>query len=148
MNEFSHIDENGKASMVDVSDKPIQKRTALAKGFIQLEATTIQKIRTNELKKGDVLTVAQIAGIQAAKATASLIPLCHTLMISKVKVDFEILENGVEARCTTVCSGQTGIEMEALTGVSVALLTIYDMCKAVDKNMEISGIRLISKTKE
>ena len=148
MNEFSHIDENGKASMVDVSDKPIQKRTALAKGFIQLEAATIQKIRTNELKKGDVLTVAQIAGIQAAKATASLIPLCHTLMISKVKVDFEILENGVEARCTTVCSGQTGIEMEALTGVSVALLTIYDMCKAVDKNMEISGIRLISKTKE
>lgn len=148
MNEFSHIDENGKASMVDVSDKPIQKRTALAKGFIQLEATTIQKIRTNELKKGDVLTVAQIAGIQAAKATASLIPLCHTLMISKVKVDFEILENGVEARCTTVCSGQTGIEMEALTGVSVALLTIYDMCKAVDKKMEISGIRLISKTKE
>ena len=148
MNEFSHIDENGKASMVDVSNKPIQKRTAQAKGFIQLEAETIQKIRMNELKKGDVLTVAQIAGIQAAKATATLIPLCHTLLISKVKVDFEILENGVEAYCTTVCSGQTGIEMEALTGVSVALLTIYDMCKAVDKNMEISGIQLISKTKE
>jgi cyclic pyranopterin monophosphate synthase len=148
MNEFSHIDENGKASMVDVSDKPIQKRTALAKGFIQLEATTIQKIQMNELKKGDVLTVAQIAGIQAAKSTANLIPLCHTLLISKVKVDFEILENGIEASCTTVCSGQTGIEMEALTGVSVALLTIYDMCKAVDRNMEISGIRLISKTKE
>jgi cyclic pyranopterin phosphate synthase len=148
MNEFSHIDENGKASMVDVSDKPIQKRTAQAKGFIQLEAATIQKIRMNELKKGDVLTVAQIAGIQAAKSTANLIPLCHTLLISKVKVDFEIMQNGVEACCTTVCSGQTGIEMEALTGVSVALLTIYDMCKAVDKNMEISGIRLISKIKE
>ena len=148
MNEFSHIDENGKASMVDVSDKPIQKRIALAKGFIQLEAATIQKIQTNELKKGDVLTVAQIAGIQAAKATSTLIPLCHTLLISKVKVDFVILENGVEARCTTVCSGQTGIEMEALAGVSVSLLTIYDMCKAVDKNMVISGIQLISKTKE
>ena len=134
--------------MVDVSDKPIQKRIAHAKGFIHLEAATLQKIRTNELKKGDVLTVAQIAGIQAAKATATLIPLCHTLLISKVKVEFEILENGVEAHCTTVCSGQTGIEMEALTGVSVALLTIYDMCKAVDKNMVISGIQLISKTKE
>jgi cyclic pyranopterin monophosphate synthase len=148
MSEFSHIDKNGKATMVDVSEKPVQKRKAEACGFIQLELETIQKIRDNELKKGDVLTVAQIAGIQAAKSTPSLIPLCHTLLLSKVHVNFDIMANGIEARCTTVCSGQTGVEMEALTGVSIALLTIYDMCKAVDKNMQISNIRLISKTKE
>lgn len=148
MNEFSHIDKNGKATMVDVSEKPMQKRKAEARGLIQLEAETIRKIRDNELKKGDVLTVAQIAGIQASKFTSSLIPLCHTLLLSKVHVSFDILANGIEATCTTVCSGQTGVEMEALTGVSVALLTIYDMCKAVDKNMHISDIRLISKTKE
>jgi cyclic pyranopterin phosphate synthase len=148
MKEFSHIDKNGKATMVDVSEKPVQKRKAEARGFIQLEAETIRKISDNELKKGDVLTVAQIAGIQAAKSTPALIPLCHALLLSKVHVSFEIQANGIEATCTTVCSGQTGVEMEALTGVSVALLTIYDMCKAVDKNMQISDIRLISKTKE
>lgn len=148
MSEFSHIDKNGKATMVDVGEKPVQKRKAEARGFIQLTTETIQKIRDNEMKKGDVLTVAQIAGIQASKSTPMLIPLCHTLLLSKVHVSFDIHENGIEASCTTVCSGQTGVEMEALTGVSIALLTIYDMCKAVDKNMQISNIRLISKTKE
>lgn len=148
MKEFSHIDKNGKASMVDVGNKPSQKRKAQAKGFIYLETETIQKIHDNELKKGDVLTVAQIAGIQAAKATPSLIPLCHKLLLSKVKISFKIKENGIETTCNTTCNGQTGVEMEALAGVSVALLTIYDMCKAVDKQMQISDIRLISKTKE
>ncbi len=148
MSEFSHIDKNGKASMVDVSEKPIQKRTALAQGFITLEPATIEKIKANELKKGDVLTVAQIAGIQASKSTSSLIPLCHTLALTKVAVTFEITETGIKACCTAVSNGKTGVEMEALTGVSVALLTIYDMCKAVDKNMQIIDIKLIEKTKE
>ncbi len=148
MGEFSHIDNNGKAVMVDVSEKPTQMRKAKAKGFIHLDPETIRKIQDNELKKGDVLTVAQIAGIQAAKSTPMLIPLCHTLLLLKVHVSFEIQANGIEASCITISSGQTGVEMEALTGVSVALLTIYDMCKAVDKGMKISDVRLISKTKE
>lgn len=147
MNDFSHINNDGKANMVDVSQKPVQNRTARAEGFIELQSDTVQKIKHNIMKKGDVLTVAEIAGIQAAKQTSSLIPLCHPLPISKIEVKTEIINNGVWVRSYAKCLGQTGIEMEALTAVSVALLTIYDMCKAIDKSMIIKNIKLIEKTK-
>ncbi|MFC1596224.1 cyclic pyranopterin monophosphate synthase MoaC [Candidatus Margulisiibacteriota bacterium] len=146
--DFSHIDKTGQASMVDVSGKPRQIRTAIAEGEIILAPETIQKIQDNEIAKGNVLTVAQIAGIQAAKRTSELIPLCHNLPLNKVAVDFEIEENKIKAVGTAKCIGVTGVEMEALTAVSTALLTIYDMCKAVDKGMIISGIKLVEKTKE
>ncbi len=147
MNDFSHINFEGKANMVDVSNKPAQTRTAKAEGFIELHPETIQKIKENLMKKGDVLTVAEIAGIQAAKQTSTLIPLCHPLPISKIEVKTELKENGVFIQSFAKCIGQTGIEMEALTAVSVALLTIYDMCKAINKNMIIKNIKLIEKTK-
>ncbi len=147
MKKFSHIDEHGKANMVDVSHKPSQNRVAIAKGCIRLSAETRSQIAQNNMKKGDVLSVAQIAGIQAAKQTANLIPLCHTLLLSKVDLNLELVDEGVEARCLVKSQGQTGVEMEALTGVSVALLTVYDMCKAIDKDMELGQIRLIEKTK-
>jgi cyclic pyranopterin phosphate synthase len=147
MNEFTHVDKQGKASMVDVSGKIQVKREATASGFIKLHPETVNKISDNQIKKGDVLTVAKIAGIQAAKNTSSLIPLCHPLQISKVDVETKIKENGVEVTCYTKCIGQTGIEMEALTGVNVALLTIYDMCKAIDKNMSFENIKLLEKKK-
>ena len=148
MKEFSHIDKSGKASMVDVSSKPDQLRTATAKGFISLSEDTVRLIRDNEMKKGDVLTVAQVAGIQGGKNTSLLIPLCHPLQISKIDVRTEIRKNGVAVESFARCTGKTGIEMEALTACSVALLTIYDMCKAVDKNMVISEISLVEKTKQ
>lgn len=147
MNKFSHIDKEGKANMVDVGDKAPQIREAKAKGIIELEPATIKLIRENALKKGDVLTVAEIAGIQAAKRTSDLIPLCHTLQLTKAEVKCEITETGVEVNTRVKCIGQTGVEMEALTAASVALLTIYDMCKAVDKNMVIGQIILLEKTK-
>jgi len=134
--------------MVDVGDKPIQKRVAIAEGLITLQPETIRLIEENQMKKGDVLTVAEIAGVQGAKRTSELIPLCHNLLLTKVKVVAEIDEVGVKVTSEVICSGQTGVEMEALTAVSVALLTIYDMCKAVDNTMEMSDIRLISKSKE
>lgn len=134
--------------MVDVGSKPHQIRIAKAEGEIFLQKETIALIRENAMKKGDVLTIAEIAGIQAAKRTSDLIPLCHPLQITKVDVKSELTENGVKVKSQLKCIGQTGIEMEALTAVSVALLTIYDMCKAVDKTMEISNVKLISKTKE
>jgi len=146
--EFSHTDHEGKARMVDVGDKPIQKRVAKAEGFIKLQSETVRLIKENQMKKGDVLTVAEIAGVQGAKRTAELIPLCHNLLLSKVKVVAEIIDDGVKVTSEVHCTGQTGVEMEALTGVNIALLTIYDMCKAVDKTMEMSDIKLISKTKE
>lgn len=133
--------------MVDVGNKPIQKRIAVAEGFIRLDAETVRLIRENEIKKGDVLTVAKIAGVQGAKQTSLLIPLCHPLLISNVEINAVIKEDGVTIRAEVHCNGQTGVEMEALTGVSIALLTIYDMCKAVDKNMEIREIRLLTKEK-
>jgi cyclic pyranopterin phosphate synthase len=145
--KLSHTDEKGKANMVDVGDKPVQKRTAIASGSILLSGETIRLIRENEMKKGDALTVAEIAGIQAAKETSRLIPLCHPLQITKVEVKAVLTETGVEVRAMVRCLGQTGIEMEALTAVSVALLTIYDMCKAVDKEMVISDVRLVEKNK-
>jgi len=146
--KFSHTDPEGKARMVDVGEKPIQKRIAKAEGFIRLQPETIRLIKENQMKKGDVLTVAEIAGVQGAKRTSELIPLCHNLLLTKVKVVAEILEDGVKITSEVHCTGQTGVEMEALTGVNIALLTIYDMCKAVDKTMEMADIRLISKLKK
>jgi cyclic pyranopterin phosphate synthase len=144
---LTHIDSKGKAVMVDVSSKPPMVRVAGAIGFIRLHAETIKLIEENLIKKGDVLTVAEIAGIQAAKLTPQLIPLCHPLLLSSVDVKATLGIQGVEVNSIVRCTGATGVEMEALTAVQVALLTIYDMCKAVDKQMEISGVRLISKTK-
>lgn len=147
-NKLSHINEEGKAKMVDVGDKPIQTRIAIAEGFINLNSETLKLITDNQIKKGDVLTVAEIAGIQAAKLTSSLIPLCHPLMLTKVSVETEVCNTGIKVKSMAKCQGQTGVEMEALTAVNVALLTIYDMCKAVDKEMIMSDIKLIEKQKK
>jgi cyclic pyranopterin phosphate synthase len=147
MSKFSHIDKEGKANMVDVGHKDPQIREAKASGIIYLEENTIRLIQENNMKKGDVLTVAEIAGIQAAKKTSDLIPLCHSLQITKAEVKCSITDKGVEANTRVKCIGQTGVEMEALTAASVALLTVYDMCKAVDKSMKIGEITLVEKTK-
>ena len=147
MSELSHVDETGKARMVDVGNKQTQLRIAIARGFIRLNPETVRLIRDNQVKKGDVLTVAQIAGIQAGKKTSELIPLCHPLPITKIDVLTKLEENGVTVTSEARCIGQTGVEMEALTAVSVALLTIYDMCKAVDKEMVIGEVKLLEKTK-
>ena len=145
---LTHVDEQGKANMVDVSGKPLQLRTARACGYIALTAETIGLIRENKMKKGDVLTIAEIAGIQGGKRTSELIPLCHPLPISKLDVRATLEDTGVKVESLARCTGQTGIEMEALTAVTVALLTVYDMCKAVDKSMVIGEIRLVEKSKE
>ena len=147
-NKLTHIDKNGQASMVDISDKTAQKRTAIASGEIQLHRDTVRQIQNNDMKKGDVLSTARIAGIQGAKKTSDLIPLCHQLLTEKIKVEFEYTERGIKVEAMVRCTGKTGVEMEALTAASVALLTIYDMCKAVDKNMVISNVTLNNKTKE
>ncbi len=147
MKRLTHIAADGRARMVDVSAKPLSARTAVAAGTISLRKETTDLVRKNEISKGDVIATAKIAGIQAAKQTAHLIPLCHTLPLSEVKIDIGILDDSAQVRCTARTVAQTGVEMEALTGVAVALLTIYDMCKAVDKEMEISGIRLVEKRK-
>jgi len=147
MNELSHTDKQGKANMVDVGAKPDQVRIAKASGFIKLQPETVRLVKENEMKKGDVITIAEIAGILAAKETPRLIPLCHNLMITKIEVKGQLQENGIAIESLVKCTGKTGVEMEALTAVSVALLTIYDMCKAVDKSMIINDIRLISKEK-
>lgn len=148
MNELSHIDKNGKANMVDVSNKTNQKRTAVAEGFISLASETLDIIKKNLVKKGDVISIAEIAGIMAAKRTPELIPLCHNLNLTHVDVKAEIHDNGIKVISSVVCVGQTGVEMEALTSVSISLLTIYDMCKAVDKTMIINEIKLLNKQKE
>lgn len=147
MAELTHIDPNGNAVMVDVSEKDITRRTATACGRIRMNQAAFDAIANRTAKKGDVLTVAQVAGIMGAKRTSELIPLCHILPLSKCAVTFELFPEAleIEARCVTRCEGKTGVEMEALTGVSTALLTIYDMCKAVDRGMEIFGIRLLEK---
>jgi len=151
MKALSHIDKEGRARMVDVGNKPVQQRTAVAQGMIFLQSETIRLIRKDQIKKGDVLTVAEIAGIQAAKRTSELIPMCHPLQITTASVKTKIIEQsdqqGVMATAMVQCQGQTGVEMEALTAVSTALLTVYDMCKAVDKHMEIGQIRLLEKKK-
>lgn len=146
--EFTHLDEKGKAKMVDVSRKPKVRRTAEAFGKIYLQPTTVEMIKDNLIKKGDVLTVAKIAAISGAKRTTDLIPLCHNISIDNIDVEFSVKKDHIEIRGFAVCTDKTGIEMEALTAVSVAALTIYDMCKAVDKNMVISEIKLMKKTKE
>jgi cyclic pyranopterin phosphate synthase len=146
--KLSHTDKNGKANMVDVGSKPDQIRIAIAEGNIILQPETLKLISDNQMKKGDVLTVAEIAGIQAAKRTAELIPLCHNIELNRVSVKATLTKKGVNIISEAKCTGKTGVEMEALTATSIALLTIYDMCKAVDKSMVICEIKLVKKTKE
>ena len=145
--QLTHIDEKGDVRMVDASAKPDTERIAIAEGTITVSPECFAKIEAGDTKKGDVLGVARIAGIMGAKKTAELIPLCHILNLTKVTVDFEKEPDQfrIRAVCTVRCTGRTGVEMEALTGVSTALLTIYDMCKAIDRGMEISGIHLVHK---
>src|SRR6266404_4444180 len=147
MDRLSHIGGDGRAQMVDVSAKPMSTRTAIAKGKIKLQRKTLDLISKDRIAKGNVFTTARLAGIQAAKQTANLIPLCHTLPLGDVKIDIVGARDGAEVTCTARTVAQTGVEMDALTGVSIALLTIYDMCKAVDKKMQIADVRLIRKTK-
>jgi len=148
MKELTHTDKKGKAVMVDVGNKENQLRIAKARGHITLSAGTIKLVKDNLLKKGDVLTVSQLAGISAAKQTYALIPLCHNIVLENVKVDAFIDNTGVIVESEVRCYGKTGVEMEALTAVSVALLTVYDMCKAVDKTMIIDKIFLTEKIKK
>ncbi|OOM09159.1 cyclic pyranopterin monophosphate synthase MoaC [Clostridium saccharobutylicum] len=147
-NKFNHFDCNGNAVMVDVSEKNITSRTAIASGKIFVNENVMEAILNQTVKKGDVLGVARVAGIMGVKRTSELIPMCHPLMISKCSVEFKINEeeNYIQAICTVKVEGKTGVEMEALTGVNVTLLTIYDMCKAIDKTMEISEVHLTRKT--
>ncbi len=147
MNRLSHISSDGKAQMVNVSAKPMSARTAIAKGNIKLARKTLDLISKDQIAKGNVFATARLAGIQAAKQTAHLIPLCHTIPLSEVKIDIVAARGGAEVSCTARTVAQTGVEMEALTGVAVALLTIYDMCKAIDKMMKITDVRLMKKTK-
>jgi len=145
---LTHLNEQGEANMVDVTEKAVTSRTATAEGFIKMSPKTLAMIAGGEHKKGDVFAVARIAGIQAAKKCSDLIPLCHPLMLTKVKVDFDIDETNSQVKVTSLCrlAGQTGVEMEALTAVSVTCLTLFDMCKAVDKAMEIHGIKVLAKS--
>lgn len=148
MKRLTHIGTDGRAQMVNVSAKPMSKRRAVAAGKIRLQRETLDLIASNQIAKGNVFATARIAGIQGAKQTAQLIPLCHPLPLGDVKIDVVTSNNGAEVQCTAQTIAQTGVEMEALVGVTVALLTIYDMCKAVDKEMQISDVRLLSKTKQ
>ncbi len=145
---LSHVQSDGRARMVDVGAKPLQARRAVAEGTLTCRPETIALLRAQALPKGDILTVAQIAGIQAAKRTSDLIPLCHPLQLDAVDVTFTVETSRIIIRATAAITGRTGIEMEALTAVAVAALTLYDMCKAVDKEMTIGGIRLVEKTKQ
>lgn len=147
MNELSHVDKQGRAVMVDVSGKPEQLRVAKATGRITLAPATVELISQNLVKKGDVLTLAEVAGIQAAKETSRLIPLCHPLQLGRVDVKAHLEEDGIRVESEVRVVGRTGAEMEALTAVSVALLTVYDMCKKVDRGMKIEGIILTGKVK-
>ena len=147
MRKLTHIGDDGRAQMVDVSAKRMSKRRAVAIGRIQLRRATLELIAKDQIAKGNVFATARIAGIQAAKQTAHLIPLCHTLPLGDVKIDVVMSNEGAEVTCAAQTVAQTGVEMEALVGTTVALLTIYDMCKAVDKEMQISDVRLLRKTK-
>jgi len=147
LSELTHINDDGEASMVDVGDKDIISRVAIASGFIRLKGSTLDLIYGQKIKKGDVLTVAKIAGISAAKKTAEMIPLCHQIPISHVSVDFTREEDGITIEAKVKTHAKTGVEMEALSAVSNTALTLYDMCKAVDKDMQIERIRLDSKEK-
>ncbi len=146
MSKLTHIDETGRANMVDVSEKAVTAREALAEGFVRMDAATLALALSGDAKKGDVRATAEIAGIMAAKKTSDLIPLCHPLALSKVEVRVEPAENGLSVTARVRTTGQTGVEMEALTAVSVACLTVYDMLKAADKAMTIENVRLLTKT--
>jgi cyclic pyranopterin monophosphate synthase len=146
--QFSHLADDGSVKMVDVSAKPISRRVAVAEAIIALQPETLAKIESNQVAKGNVLATARVAAIQAVKRTGELIPLCHPLPIHHVQVEFENYKEGIRIECRVTTAAQTGVEMEALTGASLAALTIYDMCKAIDKGMIISGLRLVSKSKE
>lgn len=143
---FSHLDPDGQAHMVDISEKQDSKRTAKARATISMAKETIVALQQGDLPKGDVFAVARVAGIQAAKRTGDIIPLCHPLMLSSVKVEFEIIDDKVEIEAEVTTVGRTGVEMEALTACSVSALTIYDMCKSMDKRMEITDLALLQKT--
>ncbi len=145
--EFSHLNERGEVNMVDISGKKIVHREAVASGTIYLQDETIKKIKNNLIKKGDVLSIARVAAIIGAKKTFELIPLCHNIPINKIDVHFDIKKDRINIKSKAICDAKTGIELEALTAVSIACLTIYDMCKAVDKNMIISDIKLEKKVK-
>lgn len=145
--ELTHFDENGRARMVDVSDKGETSRVAVARGKVEMQPETLERIRQGQIAKGDVLAVAQVAGIMGAKQTSSLIPMCHPLGITGAELNFEIVPPGtIEIEARVKVTGKTGVEMEALTAVSIAALTIYDMCKAIDKRMKIGEIRLMEKS--
>lgn len=144
--DFTHFNEQGRARMVDVTEKTATVRTATAMAAVKMAPATVEAIRTGGVAKGDVLAVAQVAGIMAAKRTWELIPMCHPLQLTGVDVRFELTEDTVEIRAEVRCKGETGVEMEALTAVSAAALTVYDMCKALQKDMEITDIRLLSKS--
>ncbi|MEC9392277.1 MAG: cyclic pyranopterin monophosphate synthase MoaC [Pseudomonadota bacterium] len=146
MNNFSHINNKGEANMVDITSKKNSKRKSSAKGFIVVSKETLKSIKTDNLEKGDLFNTARIAGILAAKKTSELIPLCHPLSISKIDINFNIKDNGIEVITSVSIEGKTGVEMEALTATSIACLTIYDMIKSIDKESEITSIRLISKS--
>ena len=148
MKRLTHIGSDGRAQMVDVSAKPLSRRRAVARGKIRLQRETLNLIAKDQIAKGNVFATARIAGIQAAKQTAQLIPLCHALPLGEVDIDIIASKDGAEVKCTAQTIAQTGVEMEALVGVAVALLTIYDMCKAVDKAMAITEVRLVEKTKQ
>jgi cyclic pyranopterin phosphate synthase len=148
MSDFSHLDPEGIVRMVDVGDKKVIRRTATAVGRVLMSRRTVDLLRDRALPKGDALTTARIAGVMAAKRTPEIIPLCHGLNLTSVDVDFEVTQEGVEISATARAADRTGVEMEALTAVSAAALTIYDMCKAVDKEMVVDGVRLVEKAKE
>ncbi len=143
---LTHVDDRGQARMVEVTDKADTRREAVARGFVRMSPEVIDLIRKQELKKGDPLPVARVAGIMAAKRTHDLIPLCHPLPLTSVTIDLEIREDGIDIESRVVCVGKTGVEMEALTAVTVAALTLYDMCKAVDKRMVIESVMLVKKS--
>lgn len=148
MKKLTHIDEAGRPRMVDITEKPDTHRRAVAKGLVRMQPSTLELIKKGQVSKGDVLSVAQLAGITAAKQTPNLIPLCHPILISEVRIEFDIddKESTVAITATVYSTGKTGVEMEALTATAVAALTIYDMCKAVDRGMKIENIRLIRKS--
>jgi cyclic pyranopterin phosphate synthase len=146
MSKISHLNKKGEAHMVNVGEKKISKRCATAEGIVRVESTTIEKIKKDKLPKGDLFGTARIAGIMAAKKTSELIPLCHNLPLSSVKIEIKLVKNDIYVLSTVKCDGKTGVEMEALTAVSVSCLTIYDMLKGLDKNAFISNIQLLEKS--
>ena len=146
MSKISHLNKKGEAHMVNISEKEISKRYAIAEGILRVESATIEKIKKNKLPKGDLFGTARIAGIMAAKKTSELIPLCHNLPISSVKIEIKLIKNNIYVLSTVKCDGKTGVEMEALTAVSVSCLTIYDMLKGLDKNAFIANIQLLEKS--